>query len=66
MSASLIRQSAMRESTISIAAATPAIAGATSVGVIPGPCSREPSTNTISASTLGAMKRSSGIASPSR
>ncbi len=66
MSASLIFQSAMRESTISMPATAPAIAACACVTVTPGPCSRSPITNTISASTLGAMNRSSGIVSPSR
>ena len=66
VSASLIRQSAMRESTISMAATAPAMAACACVTVTPGPISRSPSTNTISASTLGAMNRLTGIVSPSR
>ena len=66
VSASLIRQSSMRESTISMAAAAPAMARWASVTVTPGPASRSPSTKTISASILGWMNRLSEISSPSR
>ena len=66
VSASLIRQSAMRESTISMAATAPAIAACACVTVTPGPSSRSPITKTISASILGAMNRPAGMVSPSR
>ena len=66
VSASLIRQSANRESTISTDAATPATARAAWVTETPGPSSRSPRTKTISASIFGWMNRESGTESPSR
>ena len=65
MSASLIRQSAMRESTISTDAQTPAIARAASVTSTPGPWSRSPMTAMTSASTLGWISVDSETVSPS-
>ncbi len=53
VSASLIRQSWNRESTISTDAHTPATAAAASVTSTPGPASREPITAMISASIFG-------------
>ena len=65
MSASLIRQSANRESTISTAAVIPAIARRASSTLTPGPASGEPSTKAISASIFGWMNADTGTASPS-
>ena len=65
MSASLIRQSANRESTISTAATMPAMARRASSTLTPGPARPEPSTNAISASILGWMNADTGTASPS-
>ena len=65
MSASLIRQSAKRESMISMAATMPAIDRRASSTVTPGPRSALPRTNAISASILGWMNRLSDTASPS-
>ena len=65
MSASLIRQSANRESTISTAAVIPAIAARASSTLTPGPASGDRSTNAISASSFGWMNADTGTASPS-
>ena len=65
VSASLIRQSANRESTISTAAVIPAIARRASSTLTPGPASGEPSTKAISASIFGWMNADTGTESPS-
>jgi hypothetical protein len=65
VSASLIRQSANLESTISTAAVMPAMARRASSTLTPGPASPDPSTNAISASSFGAMKAPRETASPS-
>ena len=65
VSASLIRQSANRESTISTAAVIPAMAARASSTLTPGPARGDRSTNAISASSLGWMNADTGTASPS-
>ena len=65
VSASLIRQSANRESTISTAAVMPAIARRASSTLTPGPARGDSSTKAISASIFGWMKPDSGTVSPS-
>src|ERR1700728_2431968 len=53
VSTTLTRQPTIRESMISIDAATPAVARLASATLTPGPASRSPSTNTISGSSRG-------------
>ena len=66
MSASLIFQSAIRESTISTAATSPAVAASACAGVQCGPVRSVARMTPISASTRGAMNRSTGSTAPSR
>ncbi len=65
VSISLIFQSAMRLSTISMAGSTPAMAVSALLVVTPGPASSRPITKAISASTRGCSMVSSGTSSPS-
>ncbi len=65
VSASRMRQSAIRESMISMAATAPAAARRTSRAVQWGPASGAASTMAISASTLGWISRSRSTRTPS-
>ena len=64
VSASVMRQSAIRLSTISNAGATASVAAITSSTVTPGPRSGARSRNATSGSTRGAQKAVTGTSAP--